>query len=285
MADIQKFEFDTHISGGIPFEIAAIESKEVLIQRGQQPRRDTFFILFWITGGAGTYFIDFQQYPITSGMLFCVTPGQVHYWQATSPIMGTVILFMPDFLVTSPSVRFPQDFSLFDWNTPSGYRLPLEVRPRLNTLLQLLTDEYAHANTFQRLAAIQNVLYLLLIHMQRTVAPVSTSPPRSGEVLLHAFMALVDTHYVTHRKVQGYAYMLGVTPGHLSDTVSQLSGQTAIGVIHQRTALEAKRMLIHTEQTVSQIATALAFDDPSYFGRFFKRLTGETPHQFRQKFR
>jgi AraC family transcriptional regulator, transcriptional activator of pobA len=218
-------------------------------------------------------------------MLFGITPGQVHYWQATSPITGTVILFMPDFLMTSPTVRFPQDFSLFDWNTPSGYLLPSQVHPRIDTLLQLLTDEYSHPDTFLRLAAIQNALHLLLIHLQRAAVPMLSTPPRSGDKLFHAFMAQVNTHYVTHRRVRDYAHMLGVTAGHLSDTVSQLSGQTAISVIHQRTVLEAKRMLIHTEQTVSQIAAALAFDDPSYFGRFFKRLTGETPHQFRQKFR
>lgn len=285
MSGVQKFEFDMHVSGGIAFEIASIESKEMLRHLDQTPRRDTFFILFWMTGGTGTYFIDFHQYPIANGMLFGITPGQVHYWQAKSPITGTSILFMPDFLVTSPTIRFPQDFSLFDWNTPSGYLLSLQSHPHMDMLLHLLMEEYSHPNIFKRLAAIQNALYLLLIHLQRATAPISSTPSHSGDRLLHTFMRQVNTHYVTHRRVQDYAHMLGVTAGHLSDTVSQLSGQTAIGVIHQRTALEAKRMLIHTEQTVSQIATALAFDDPSYFGRFFKRLTGETPHQFRQKFR
>lgn len=99
------------------------------------------------------------------------------------------------------------------------------------------------------------------------------------------FTQLVNAHYLTHRQVQDYADSLGVSAGHLSDTVSGLTGLTAIGIIHQRTVLEAKRILIHTDQTVSQIASALAFDDPSYFGRFFKRMTGETPQQFRQTFR
>ena len=52
-------------------------------------------------------------------------------------------------------------------------------------------------------------------------------------------------------------------------------------MIRERILLEAKRLLVHSPQTVAEIAYQLNFEDTSYFGRFFKKHTGTTPEQFR----
>ena len=41
-------------------------------------------------------------------------------------------------------------------------------------------------------------------------------------------------------------------------------------------------MLLQTELTISEIAAKLHFNDNSYFCRFFKRHTGESPQEFRK---
>lgn len=46
--------------------------------------------------------------------------------------------------------------------------------------------------------------------------------------------------------------------------------------------LEARRLLVHSSMTVSEIAYHLRFQDPSYFGRFFRRHLGQTPGQYRE---
>jgi len=48
--------------------------------------------------------------------------------------------------------------------------------------------------------------------------------------------------------------------------------------------LEAKRLLVHTEYTVAEIAAILSFSDPSVFGRWFKAQAGMSPGQFRGDF-
>ncbi len=57
--------------------------------------------------------------------------------------------------------------------------------------------------------------------------------------------------------------------------------KNALQLIHERVLLEAKRNLIYTVQSVSQISYGLGFNDPAYFSRFFKRLTGQPPKAFR----
>lgn len=71
--------------------------------------------------------------------------------------------------------------------------------------------------------------------------------------------------------------MLGITPDHLSDSVKRELGISASKLLQQRLTIEAKRFLVHLDWTSAQIAEHLNFKDPSYFGRFFKRETGQSP--------
>lgn len=54
-----------------------------------------------------------------------------------------------------------------------------------------------------------------------------------------------------------------------------------MGVLHQRLLLEAQRDLTYTSLSVKQIAWSLGFADAAYFTRFFQRLAGRTPTQWR----
>lgn len=288
MTTIPIFQFHALRKNDLRFEIARMSDKPVLQQLGQQPRRDNFFIIFLISAGRGTYFIDFERYPVAPHMLFCIAPHQVHYWQLESPVDGHVIIFTEDLLMTNMAyntTRFPEDFTIFNWETPSGFEIPELYRGRMGMLTHVLTSEYENTDHFQSQLAIQSALLLMLINIQRAFDGSATRESRAGMVLLRQFTALVNTEFRTLTSVQHYASQLGVTSGHLSDTVSELTGHPPLNMLHRRIILEAKRLLIHTDDPISMIALALSFSDPSYFGRFFKREMGETPLQFRSRFR
>ena len=50
----------------------------------------------------------------------------------------------------------------------------------------------------------------------------------------------------------------------------------------QRLLLEARRNLVYTRMSIGQLSDRLGFTDPTYFARFFKRLSGQTPNGFRR---
>jgi len=54
-------------------------------------------------------------------------------------------------------------------------------------------------------------------------------------------------------------------------------------MIQDRITLEAKRLLIHSELTMKQIAHALGFKDPLHFSSFFKKCTGISPSAYREQ--
>jgi AraC family transcriptional activator of pobA len=82
--------------------------------------------------------------------------------------------------------------------------------------------------------------------------------------------------------VRFYADRLAMTANHLNALCRRVVNQTASDLIHERVITEAQRRLVHSADTVSQVADALGFEDPSYFTRYFKKYVGQTPEAFRQ---
>jgi AraC family transcriptional activator of pobA len=100
---------------------------------------------------------------------------------------------------------------------------------------------------------------------------------------MSAFSRLVEQHYREQWSVSRYAAELAITSVHLNNVCRRLSRQSALEHLHQRLLLEAKRSLIYTTLTVAQISDLLGFTEAAYFSRFFKRLTGISPREFRQQ--
>ena len=55
-----------------------------------------------------------------------------------------------------------------------------------------------------------------------------------------------------------------------------------VELINNRIILEAKRLLRYSILSVKEIAFRLGFDDPSYFGKFFKRIVKQSPADYRE---
>ena len=129
-------------------------------------------------------------------------------------------------------------------------------------------------------------MFLLLVRAQRlSPKSVNTQPRNAADELTTNFLLLVDAHATVEHHLQWYANQLGVTVGHLTETVKEETGQPAGLIVRKRIVLESKRWLAHSDETSAQVAEKMNFADPSYFGRFFKRETGQTPRAFRAAFR
>jgi AraC family transcriptional regulator, transcriptional activator of pobA len=158
-------------------------------------------------------------------------------------------------------------------------------RARLSTLCIELDEEHSLARAGYRLA-MRGLLVLIAVGVARLAA----SHARTGAVTLHPTDAtvvqlrnLVDEFFRTERLLGFYAKKLGMTVDRLNDHVKRSTGVTAGHLIRQRVLTEAKRQLVFSAQPIHEIAAELAFADPSHFARFFRKATGTTPHEFRDR--
>ncbi len=103
------------------------------------------------------------------------------------------------------------------------------------------------------------------------------------EELLAQFIDVLEKHFKDERSVNFYADRLFVTPKHLSAVLKEVSGQTAGEWIDRRVILEAKLLLRTTGMNIQEISSALNFSNQSFFGKYFKHLTGISPRDYRTR--
>lgn len=103
-----------------------------------------------------------------------------------------------------------------------------------------------------------------------------------AQQMFSAFMQLVTSHASHWHTIEPYASQLCVTPRYLSTVVKQVSGKSAKQWIDEALVTRIKIDLRHSDKSVAQISDELTFPNPSFFTRFFKRMTGMTPSQLRR---
>ena len=125
-----------------------------------------------------------------------------------------------------------------------------------------------------------SILYRLSDMYHDQPARKETCSSRSEEIC-KTFGHLVIQHYTQERNVSYYAKKMGITPAHLSNTVKNMTGKTVMDFISEVVIVDAKAQLKSTNLPIREIAYSLNFPNVSFFGKYFKRLTGMTPQQYR----
>lgn len=111
--------------------------------------------------------------------------------------------------------------------------------------------------------------------------PVLHSSRSSTSRLIEKFISLVQQHFKKERFLDYYASQLEVSTKHLSRTVKNATGFSAVEWIDRFVILEAKVLLKSTTMSIQQISDELNFASQSFFGKYFKKHTGHSPKDFR----
>lgn len=102
-----------------------------------------------------------------------------------------------------------------------------------------------------------------------------------GTDIFNRFIQLVNGHARQEHKLAYYADRMCLTQRYLGSVVREVSGATAKEWIDRAIVTEAKVMLRHSDKPMSQVAEELHFPSPSFFAKFFRRITGFTPAEYR----
>lgn len=111
------------------------------------------------------------------------------------------------------------------------------------------------------------------------ISPLTQPAATSDKSRLRDFQLLVEKHFREHRPLSFYARELRCTERTLTRLTQQALDVTPGQFIHGRIMVEARRLLRFTNASCSQAAAELGFEDPSYFSRFYLRMTGRRPSE------
>jgi len=268
--------------------VPGFEMADLATMYGRMRRRDpgglhrlTFHTLTLVTGGRGEHMVDFVTYPCRPGTLLWVRPGQVQRFGPAGTLNGQHLLFTAAF-----PARFGSAERLFDeWYGPVCWQLA--AGPDHATLSALL--DQIHAEFTRSPEPSPEILRLqlatLLLHVDRLPRDGEDADQRPGGEIYARFRAGLERGYAGTRRADDYARRVGCTVKTLTRACLAAAGQPVKQVIDARVALEAQRLLAHTDEPVSAIARRLGFTEPTNFGKFFARHCGSAPGDFRRTHR
>lgn len=214
-------------------------------------------------------------------LLLLLPPGAVHGFRYTRGAQGHQ--------VTLPSAtldRLLGDAGLA--RAALGQPLLLQdeaaagIGSEATTLFESIAREF-RGDAPGRVQSLLALATLLAVLVLRQAGDAMDSAPRAGarDTLVQRYRALLEQHHAQRWPLGDYARALGVTADHLSRSCRQVTGQSALELLHERLLLEARRLLAYTPMPVAEVAAQLGFEDAAYFSRFFGRASGTSPSAYR----
>lgn len=250
------------------------------------PHRKDYYFFFLVKKGSNAHWIDFVRHEVRPGHIYFTLPHQIHLKEQNVPIEGTLLAFTEEFLLTDGPFSFRELPILQNPDDRHGLKIAPADDAFLQNLFTQMRAEYDQEQNWKK-GMLQSYLKIFLVHLSRLYQQQYPTASNSSDnpSLTRQFKALLDDNCHTLHQVSEYARLLHITPGHLNDTIRRQTGRNATSLIHERITLEAKRTLFHTDRSVKEIAWSLGFEDAAYFNRFFKRVAGQTPLDFRNTIR
>ncbi|MNN26713.1 Bifunctional transcriptional activator/DNA repair enzyme AdaA [compost metagenome] len=208
-----------------------------------------------------------------------VPPLTVHGFRFSADIQGHVLTFGTA-LVANLEQRLGAPLGVLA--KPACYPLGKD-RVHLRSLIDTLQQEYqGHAPARAPLLEALVTALMVWISRRQQLGQAPRNRDERDRQLLGQYLRLVEAHYREHLSVEDFAARLRIPSLQLNQLCRALSGQSALQLVHQRLLLEAQRNLIYTRMSIGQLSDSLGFSDPTYFARFFKRLSGQTPNGYRR---
>ncbi|AEW00303.1 AraC family transcriptional regulator [Niastella koreensis] len=223
--------------------------------------------------------IDFLKYKLKAPALLYMHPNQVHR------VIGFDKATISSWIITSENLH-PELLHLLEDLTPVT---PLTLDKETYTILAetaalcLQFAERKQEKLYHQILqqSCNTLVALVASQYEAQLKPVQNL--NRFEVITKAFRSLLEQNFTTVKSPMDYARQLNVSKQYLNECVKTTTGFSVSWHIQQRIVLEAKRLLYHSDKSVKEIASALGYEDHSYFGRFFAKVSGMTPLAFRSK--
>ncbi|WP_460674446.1 helix-turn-helix domain-containing protein [Larkinella ripae] len=263
------------------FHMVRLEEAEGELAEIGQPHAHTYYQLMWIGEGGGTHTIGARSYAMAPAQLYFLAPGLVHRWDLSPDCQGYQLFFDADFC-RDRSGHFLYRYPFFNADRHPPFLAVHDPDALFSTVLDFMYREYASQQP-NRLEMILSALHIIL---ELTDRQYRAQWDGVGSYLydrIRQYEELIEHQFQTVREVSEYAAQMNLTPHYLNQLCKKIIGKTASQVFQERVLLEAKFLLHHTYGSVKEIGFQLGFQDPSYFVRFFKKWTGETPASFRHR--
>jgi AraC-like DNA-binding protein len=249
-----------------------------------------FYVIGFKKMKAGAMLYGKTEYDHDRGSMSFIRPNQMFgIRDLKMEETGFLIHLHEDFLIGHSLHSDIKKYSYFDYEvkealhlSPKEEQIIWELYRKIETEYHNNTDEYSRDIILTHIDSI-------LKYAQRFYKRQFINRTMVSSKTVSRFNGLLASYFekglMKHKGLPTVNYLateLNLSPRYLSDMLKQETGKTAMELIHLYLISEAKNLLIGEDQSVSEIAYGLGFENPPYFSRLFKKEVGMTPNEFKK---
>ncbi|MBS7233380.1 helix-turn-helix domain-containing protein [Flavobacterium psychroterrae] len=251
------------------------------------PHRHNFYEILWFPKADGMHFIDDATFKMTGNDLFLISEGQMHYYQNVGEIQGYMLVIKDVFWEDAQSINNFKT-SLFNHLLINVHlKLSDERAADITDLLNNILKEYKRPDYMGKAELMTSYLKILLIRIsnfQQDIAMPSSHANNNDYILFQRFIDLLEQKFTSHHEVAFYANELNISTRKLADICRLYNSRNPKELIDNRILIAAKRQLQFDSTLIKEISASLNFSDQYQFSKFFKKLAGISPVEYRVQF-
>ena len=279
-----RSELDIRDVASIDQDIILLD-KPIIASTLQYPFKVDVTVAIICIRGKTEGLINLMPYTTDGACLITILPGQIIQYKSISEDFEGLFIVMSqkftDSLMPVATDRLPLQLSVRD-----NHVIPLddEALPGMIAYFEMLKKTIQIENHPYRMEVARHLTLAFFYGASAYLHKCADKPKMTHhEMIVEKFLTLVQSHFKEQRGLEFYADKLCVTPKHLSKVIKATSGKPSNDLIDEHVALEAKALLKSTNMTIEQISEELNFPSQSFFGKYFKRVTGMSPSEYKTK--
>lgn len=263
-----------------PFQIIKITKEfvdEIRTKREEAHFHD-FEELIIVTEGSLEHYIDFQVEIITAPSVSYVSMGKMHRVVENDDLRGWLINYQNEFIPDS-KLNFYSNF----FTSTSIPIFPNKCAQKFVALCEIIYGEYNEElpdiSTIRHLTA---ALISMIETERKKNIQIESSVKLSQIATFNNFLKILEQNFRRDEGVSFYAEKMNMSERNLNIICKNNFQKSVSEIIETRKLIEAKKLLIHSEKSISEIGYELGYNERSYFTRVFRNKLSITPTEFRE---
>ena len=268
------------------------DSKKVFLRNhiGQlmgTPIRCNHLILILVQEGEAKVEINYSVYHVRQNSVVMLSPLDIVNIKECSANFASWGLVMPVQLFTNEILNRNFDFyeRLRVQPVVSFFGAEWDIVQGVFDVLVKMKDCLDYEQFEASVIGAMRMLYQMFVHQYKKHEGVAIKgmgyESRKNSLFRKFVKVLVASHHKS-REVLFYANELGVSSGYLNEVSNEVSGYSAKEIIDSAVSAKLKYELCYTDKSVQELADEYNFPSQSYFSRYYKRLTGLSPSEYRK---
>lgn len=244
-----------------------------------------YYEVYYLLGGSRYYFIKDNTYYVKSGDLVLVDRRELHRTLETmEKFHHRVLINVYDHLLQDREGHFCKLLGELFRDGSLILSFSGEDKEYVDDLMNRLYWEIRQKRPGFEMQARSYVLQLLVFAVRNRDAwrKEAEDSLRRANKRIFEILNYINTHYSENLSLESVAQEFFISKFYLSHAFKEVTGFTFVEYLSNIRVKEAQRLLHKTSYPVAQIAQMVGFGTVTHFGRVFRKISGESPLNYRK---